>query len=111
MLKCGIIGLPLSGKSTVFNVVTRAGAEVAQLYVHDVQSIVERPTRELKGFRKVSLQPGEMATITLTLDTDSLSYYDINRKRWFAEPGEFEFQIGSSSRDIRLRGVYVFEGR
>ena len=95
----------------VRNTGTRAGAEVAQLYVHDVQSAVERPTRELKGFRKVRLQPGEMATITLTLDTDSLSYYDINRKRWFAEPGEFEFQIGSSSRDIRLRGVYVFEGR
>ena len=103
--------LVINATFDVRNTGARAGAEVAQVYVHDVQSSVERPAKELKGFRKVHLQPGATATVTVPLDTDSLSFYDVNRKRWIAEPGEFEILIGSSSADIRLRGGYVFQGR
>lgn len=103
--------LVINATFDVRNTGTRAGAEVAQVYVHDVESSVERPAKELKGFRKVMLQPGQSTTVTVPLNTDSLSFYDVNRKRWTAEPGEFEILVGSSSADIRLRGKYVFQGK
>jgi beta-glucosidase len=81
-----------------------AGQEVVQLYVHDVQSSLIRPDKELKAFEKVSLQPGEMKTVTFTLDREALSFYDPSQRQWLAEPGEFEVLIGSSARDIRLSG-------
>jgi beta-glucosidase len=80
-----------------------AGKEVVQLYVRDVQSSLPRPPKELKGFRKVSLQPAESATVAFTLDSRAFAFYDPDEARWVVEPGEFEILVGSSSRDISGR--------
>lgn len=85
----------------------REGAEVAQLYVSDKEASVPRPVKELKGFRRVVLKPGETKAVNFRLDKRSMAFYDVNKKGWVAEPGEFEILIGSSSRDIRLKGVFV----
>jgi len=93
----------------VQNTGTRAGKEVVQLYVRDVEAGVMRPEKELKGFQKIALDPGETKTVTFTLDREALSYYDPVQKAWVAEAGEFEVLIGSSSRDIRLRGTFTLK--
>ncbi len=90
----------------VSNTGTRAGKEVVQLYVQDVEATLARPVKELKGFRKVDLKPGETRTITFSLKKEDLSYYDPSEKRWMAESGEFRVLIGSSSRDIRAEGSF-----
>lgn len=87
----------------VSNTGQRAGAEVVQLYVHDPVSRVDRPAKELKGFKKVFLQPGESALVEFTLGLRAFAYWDTERHAWTVEPGEFELLVGSSSRDIRLR--------
>ncbi|MEA3346778.1 MAG: glycoside hydrolase family 3 C-terminal domain-containing protein, partial [Candidatus Auribacterota bacterium] len=89
------------------NVSGREGKEVVQLYVTDEQSSLERPPKELKAFKKVSLKPGEKKTVRLKLDKSSLSFYDQGKKKWVAEPGDFEVLIGSSSRDIRLKDSFT----
>jgi beta-glucosidase len=86
-----------------------AGKEVAQLYVRDVQAAVQRPVKELKGFTKVALQPGEEKTVAFELNERALAYYDPDQKAWVAEPGEFEVLIGSSSRDIRLKARFTLQ--
>ncbi len=78
-----------------------AGQEVVQLYVADPQSALPRPPKELKGFAKVDLNPGQTKTLKFTLDRRAFSYYDPAAKSWVAEPGAFEILVGSSSRDIR----------
>jgi beta-glucosidase len=88
---------------SVRNSGTRAGAEVAQLYVHDGHSKIDRPEHELKGFQRVELQPGETKTVQFALDRAALSYWSPEKKTWMADPGKFEIQVGASSRDIRLR--------
>jgi beta-glucosidase len=80
----------------------RAGAEVAQLYVAAAQSTVERPVRELKGFAKVFLLPGESKRTTLLLDRRSFAYFDSRTSRWRTEPGTYQISIGASSRDLRI---------
>jgi beta-glucosidase len=92
-------------KLTVTNTGQKAGAEVVQVYVKDEQAAVKRPEKELKGFEKVFLKPGEAKTITLTLDANAFQYYDEARKQWVLEPGKFDVLVGSSSRDIRLTGT------
>jgi beta-glucosidase len=82
---------------------SRAGTEVIQLYVHDGHSKIDRPDHELKGFQRVELQPRETKTVAFTLDRAALSYWNPKTKDWQADPGTFEVQVGSSSRDIRLR--------
>ena len=84
----------------------RAGQEVVQLYVHDVESRLVRPLRELKAFAKVALAPGETQTVTLTLTGQSLAYYDPAVGDWMTEPGDFTVLVGSSSRDMRLTGQF-----
>jgi beta-glucosidase len=84
----------------------RAGVEVVQLYVHDVKSSVDRPVKELKGFRRVMLNPGEEQDVSFTLDKSALSFYSAAKDQWVAEPGAFEVWIGASSRDIRLKGTF-----
>ena len=84
----------------------RAGAEVVQLYVHDVKSSVDRPIKELKGFRRVTLNPGEARDVRFTLDKSALSFYSAAKDEWVAEPGAFEVWLGASSRDIRLKGTF-----
>ena len=79
------------------------GAEVVQLYVRDLEASVPRPAKELKGFSKVSLKPGEKKQVVFTLDKSSLAFYDVTNKGWTVEPGKFEVLVGSSSRDIRMR--------
>jgi len=84
----------------------RAGAEVVQLYLRDVAPSLDRPLRELKGFRRVLLQPGESQTLRFTLDQAAMSYFDPKQDDWVAEPGAFEVEVGASSRDIRLTGRF-----
>ena len=82
----------------------RRGAEVVQVYVRDVECSLERPEKELKGFQKIFLKPGEKQTVQITLNRDAFSFYHPEKKQWIKEPGEFEIWIGSSSKDIRLKG-------
>jgi beta-glucosidase len=88
----------------VQNTGTREGAEVAQVYVGDPQTKVSRPAKELKGFLKVSLRPGETRKVSVMLDSRALSYYDVNAKQWRAEPGDYNVLVGRSSQQIELRG-------
>jgi beta-glucosidase len=81
----------------------RAGAEVAQLYVSAEQPTVERPIRELKGFAKVFLLPGESKQTTLSLDRRSFAYFDSRKRQWRTDPGRYEISVGASSRDLRIR--------
>jgi beta-glucosidase len=81
-----------------------AGKEIAQLYVRDSICSVERPYKELKGFGKIELKSGETKTISIKLNKRTFQFYDAGNKKWTAEPGEFEILVGSSSRDIRLKG-------
>jgi beta-glucosidase len=85
----------------------RPGAEVAELYVGDAHSSVPRPVKELKGFAKIRLQPGETKRVSLRLDRRAFSYYDVNRKDWNAEPGDFAILVGSSSEKIELKGSFT----
>jgi beta-glucosidase len=78
-----------------------AGKEVVQVYVHDHESGLVRPRKELKGFAKVELQPGETKTVTLALDFRAFAYYHPGYKQWITEDGEFDILIGASSTDIR----------
>lgn len=87
---------------TIKNTGKVAGAEVAQLYVTQEVSALPRPTKELKGFEKIALNPGEEKTITINLDENAFSYYDDLKHAWVLEPGAFDILLGSSSRDIRL---------
>jgi len=79
------------------------GAEVVQLYIHDVESSVIRPEKELKGFEKVWLQPGETKMVEFDIDQESLSFFDPEKHEWIAEKGQFQALVGSSSTDIRSR--------
>jgi len=82
----------------------RSGAEVVQVYVRDVECSLERPEKELKGFQKIFLEPGAKQTVQITLNQDAFSFFHPEKKQWITEPGEFEIWIGSSSKDIRLKG-------
>jgi beta-glucosidase len=86
-----------------------AGDEVVQLYVHDVVASVTRPVQELKGFQRVSLEPGQRVTVSFDLAVDELAFYDRDMRR-VVEPGEIEVMVGSSSADIRLRGSFEIVG-
>lgn len=86
----------------VTNTGKREGTEVVQLYVRDVVSSATRPVKELKGFRKVRLRPGESTTVAFDITPDLLSFYDVNMK-YVVEPGEFVLMIGNSSRDEDLK--------
>jgi beta-glucosidase len=87
------------------NTGNRAGAEVAQLYVHEENPHLARPEKELKGFQKVFLQPGEKRTVSIPLPRSAFAYYDPAQPGWVVQPDKFEVLIGSSSRDIRLRNT------
>ncbi len=93
------VGLP-TVTVDVTNTGSRAGAQVVQLYVQDVKSSVDRPVKELKAFQKVKLNPGDTQTVTLTLNERAFQFYDTESHNWKAEPGKFNFLIGTSSQDI-----------
>ena len=82
----------------VTNTGRRAGSEVVQMYIRDRVSSVTRPIKELKGFERVELQPGETKTVTFEITPDRLAFYDVHMK-YVVEPGEFEIMVGNSSRD------------
>ena len=86
-----------------------AGKEVVQLYVSDVESTVIRPVKELKGFEKVELAPGETKTVTFTLDKRAFAYWNTQLHDWHVETGEFRILIGKSSRDIQLEAAVTVE--
>ncbi|MGA2246549.1 MAG: glycoside hydrolase family 3 N-terminal domain-containing protein [Verrucomicrobiota bacterium] len=90
----------------VTNAGKRAGMEVVQLYVRDRIGSVTRPVKELKGFRKIELLPGEMETVALDITPESLAFHDLNMK-YVVEPGEFEIMVGNSSRDEDLQRVIL----
>jgi beta-glucosidase len=94
---------------TLANNGSRAGSEVVQLYVEDVESSVERPRKELKGFKKVFLNPGEERVMQFKLSEEGLSFYDEGESRFRAEPGIFKVHIGSASDDIRLTGNFEYK--
>jgi beta-glucosidase len=79
-----------------------AGAEVAQLYVSDPSAKVDRPERELKGFAKVRLAPGETRHMTLSLDARAFSYWDEAAHKWTIDPGKFVLRVGDSSENTPL---------
>lgn len=85
----------------VKNMGNREGKEVVQLYIRDKKSSVERPVKELKGFCKVSLKPGEEKEVSFTIDRSALSYFDAGSHQWVAEPGAFEAIVAASATDIR----------
>lgn len=88
----------------VTNTGSREGDAVAQVYIAPPHEAMPRPPKELKGFSRVSLQPGETKPVTIPLDTRSFAYYDVNGKDWRAEKGTYEVLVGGSSEDIELRG-------
>lgn len=90
----------------VKNTGKRAGSEVVQLYIHDVKSSVDRPKKELKGFQKVYLQPGENKDVTITINKEALSFYDELSSSWKAEAGKFEALVGNASDNLKLKKVF-----
>jgi len=84
----------------------RTGSEIVQLYIHDEQASIARPVKELKGFAKIKLEPGELKTLSFTIHTEQLILYDRNMKP-VIEPGTFKIMVGASSEDIRLTNRFA----
>jgi beta-glucosidase len=85
----------------VTNTGSREGKEIVQLYIGDQESSLERPVKELKGFKKVALAPGQTAKVTFDVEQDMLKFYDPAQKGWVLEEGDFTAYIGAASDDIR----------
>lgn len=96
---------PVKVTLQVANTGSRKGAEVVQVYVSDKQASLPRPPKELKGFVKVELEPGESQVVTFDLNPRAFAFYDPVQGDWVVEPGEFEILVGASAKDIRLRGT------
>ena len=87
----------------------RDGAEVIQLYVHQENPGLPRPEKELKAFKRVMLKSGEKKRVELVLERSAFAYYDPKKAGWVAEKGKYTVMVGSSSRDIRVKGDFVRE--
>ncbi|MFC0345940.1 glycoside hydrolase family 3 C-terminal domain-containing protein [Epilithonimonas hispanica] len=94
---------------TIKNTGKKAGAEVAQLYISDLKSSLPRPTKELKGFEKVFLNPGEEKEVSITVDKAALSFFDADKHAWVAEPGDFEALIGNASDNIKTKVKFTLK--
>src|SRR5262249_41192229 len=93
--------------ATVANSGGISGAEVVQVYVGLPSTDgVPQPPKQLKGFQKVSLDPGKQTRVRIVLDARSLSYWDVKSHSWAVEPGDYSVMVGASSRDVRLRGHF-----
>jgi len=103
------LGRPVNVSFEVTNTGSREGAEVAEVYVGDAHARVPRPVKELKGFSKILLQPGETRHVQVPLDRRAFSYYDVDKKDWVAAPGEFTILVGGSSDNTPLRGAFVLK--
>ncbi len=112
-LQCGQAGLAPGGEAEatveVTNTGTRAGEEVVQLYVHTVDPQADRPVRELKGFAKIALKLGETQTVRLPLRARDLAYFDEAGHQWKADAGNYEIEVGASSRDLRQKTTLRLE--
>lgn len=97
----------LTVKVNVKNTGAREGQEVVQLYISDKQSSLPRPIKELKGFQKIKLAPGEEKEVTFTINKEALSFFDDAKHAWVAEPGKFEAIVAASAADIK--GIVPFE--
>ena len=97
----------LTVKVTVKNTGSREGQEVVQLYIADKKSSLPRPLKELKGFKKIKLTPGESKEVSFVIDKETLSFFDDTKHAWIAEPGKFEAIIAASAADVK--GVVPFE--
>jgi beta-glucosidase len=105
--RTGSLNEPITVSFDLKNTGHREGAEVAELYVGDSHASVPRPIKELKGFAKVNLKPGESKRLTLTLDRRAFSFYDVKKGDWSAEAGEFTILVGGSSDNIQLRDKFT----
>jgi beta-glucosidase len=94
----------LTVSADIRNSGTRAGDEVVQFYVRDVEASVKRPKRQLMAFERIALRPGETRTVSFTVAPERLAFWDDKQKAWIVEPGAFEVMVGSSSADVRLKG-------
>lgn len=99
----------LSFTVSVTNTGKVAGSETVQLYIHDCESSLPRPYKELKGFKKVYLQPGETKEVTITIGNDALSFYDDKAASWTTEPGQFEALIGNASDNIVSKVAFTLK--
>jgi beta-glucosidase len=102
------LGETISVSVNVTNVGGMAGKEVVQLYIRDSQSRLVRPLKELKGFAKIELQPGETQLVNFEIEEDALKYYDDELRKWIAEPGIFELFIGGSSHDLQVAAKFEY---
>lgn len=94
---------------TVKNTGSKRGAETVQLYIKDKKSSVDRPVKELKGFKKVWLKPGEQKDVDMTIDNNALAYYDETTGTWKSEDGEFEALVGNASDNIMLKSRFMLK--
>ena len=94
---------------TVKNTGSKRGAETVQLYIKDIKSSVDRPVKELKGFKKVWLEPGEQKDVDMTIDNNALAYYDETTGAWKSEDGEFDALVGNASDNIMLKSKFVLK--
>ena len=99
----------LSFTVSVTNTGKLAGSETVQLYIHDCESSLPRPYKELKGFKKVYLQPGETKEVTITIGNDALSFYDDKAASWTTEPGQFEALVGNASDNIVSKVAFTLK--
>jgi beta-glucosidase len=106
----GADGTIVAVQFNVQNTGNRAGSEVAQLYVHENSPDLMRPEKELKGFKRVFLQPGQTRTITIPLSQTAFGYYDPAKKSWVAQKDDFKILVGGSSRDIQLTDTFSLPG-
>jgi beta-glucosidase len=104
-------GGALDVQVVVSNTGDRSGSTVVQLYVGDPEASVRRPVRELRGFAKVRLEPGESASVIITLDMRDLAFWDPVTDAWVAEPGEYLVWSGTSSRDLTEPASFVLTER
>jgi beta-glucosidase len=104
------VGQALTVSFDVTNTGDCAGAEVAQLYLSDVEATLPRPAKELKGFEKVHLEPGERKTVEIKLCAEAFEFFDMDIREWASEPGEFRVLVGASATDIRLEGSFTLLG-
>ena len=102
-------GEKVNASVTVTNTGVRAGDEVVQLYVHDVESGVSRPLKQLVGFERINLDPGESKTVTFEISPDKLAYWNVQKNIFVVEPGKFEMMIGKSSAEIVSKSSFIVE--
>ena len=99
-------GPVVTAQFDIANTGARAGDEVAELYIHQDHPSLSRPPKELKGFAKVFLRPGQKKTVSIPLDQRAFAFYDPSQSGWVSEAGNFKILVGSSSRDILLKDTF-----